>query len=150
MPKSSTVVIDAGIGIFQVIDDPFSDLVANLWIGWIQDDLTVCAPTLWLNETTSILHKIYMQKLISEERSWEALEALLNLSIEFVTADTEMCRKAYQWASQLNQNQAYDSFYLALAEKLDAEFWTTDQRLVNRARQINIDWAHWIGEKAQG
>lgn len=146
MTRSSAVVIDAGVGIYQVIADPLSEKVDMRWANWIQQGVNVCAPRLWLNEVTSVLHKIYMQKLLSEERAREALDALFGLSIELYDTDSESCRQAFVWATRLGQYQAYDGFYIALAEKLDVPFWTTDQRLVNRAHQLNISWVHWIGE----
>lgn len=146
MTKSSVVVIDAGVGIFQVAGGPLSEQIDARWQGWINEAVSVCAPRMWLNETTSVLHKIFKQNLVSEEQSREALEALLNLSIDFYEVDADACRQAFQWATRLDQHQAYDGFYLALAELLDASFWTTDQRLVNRARQLGIPWIFWAGE----
>jgi predicted nucleic acid-binding protein len=140
------VVIDAGVGIFQVIPGLLSANVEQRWDGWIRDGVNVCAPRLWLNEATSALHKIYKQNLISEEKALEALEALLGLSVDLFEAEPDSCRKAFAWANQLDQYQAYDGFYLVLAEQLDASFWTTDQRLVNRAHQLGITWVHWVGE----
>jgi predicted nucleic acid-binding protein len=146
MTESSAVVIDAAVGIFQVIADPLSDKVDACWTNWFQEGIRVCAPRFWLNESTSVLHKIFMQNLIGEERAREALAALLSLRVELFEADEAACRAAFNWASQLSQSQADHGVYLALAEKLDASFWTADHHLVNRARQIGVDWVNWIGE----
>ena len=59
---------------------------------------------------------------------------------------SKLCERAFDWATRLNQLPVYDSFFLALAEKLDAEFWTADRRLVNGARQVGVEWVHWVGE----
>ena len=142
----SSVVIDAGVGVSQVIADSLSEKVDARWSGWIQEGVRVCAPRLWLNETTSVVHKIFMQKLLGEERAMEALEALLGLSVELHDADAETCRQAFTWATRLAEYQAYDGFYLALAAKLDVPFWTTDQHLVNRAHQLGASWVFWVGE----
>ncbi len=40
--------------------------------------------------------------------------------------------------------QAYDGFYLAVAERKGAELWTADEKLVNRAKQLNISWIRRI------
>ena len=146
MIKSSAVIIDAGIGVLQVVAEPLSGRAESLWSRWIQDGLDVCAPRLWLHEATSALHKIYMQRMISEEIARQALEGLLGLNVTFYDDDPESCRAAFGWATRLNQYQAYDGYYLALAEKLNSLFWTTDQRLVNRVRQLGVSWVHWIGE----
>jgi predicted nucleic acid-binding protein len=144
--KSSYVVIDAGLGVLQIIADPRSEQAATLWSRWIMDGIDICAPYLWLYETTSVLHKISLQQNISEEIVQQALEALLGLNVAFYEVDPDSCRLAYHWATRLNQHAAYDGYYMALAEQLNSNFWTTDQRLVNRARQIGVSWVHWIGE----
>jgi predicted nucleic acid-binding protein len=144
--KSSAVVIDAGLGILQVIADPRSGEAENLWSRWIDEGLEVCAPSLWLHEATSVLHKIYMQHLIREESSQKALEALLSLDLTLYDPTPESCKAAYHWSTRLNQHSAYDGFYLVLAERLDCTFWTTDQRLANRARQLGVTWVHCLGE----
>jgi hypothetical protein len=39
---------------------------------------------------------------------------------------------------------AYDSQYLAVAERLKCEFWTADSRLVN-AVAPHLTWVKWMG-----
>jgi predicted nucleic acid-binding protein len=41
---------------------------------------------------------------------------------------------------------AYDCFYLALAQRLDTEFWTADRPLSRAALQADAPWVKWIGE----
>ena len=38
---------------------------------------------------------------------------------------------------------AYDAHYLALAEHLEAEFWTTDRRLTVKV-QSSLPWVHLV------
>jgi predicted nucleic acid-binding protein len=144
--KSSVIVIDAGLGVLQVAADRLSERAELLWTRWIQDGIEVCAPHLWLYEATSVIHKIYMQHMIGEDIAQQALEALLGLNVTFYDDNPETCRGAFHWATRLNQYPAYDGYYLALAEQLNAAFWTTDHRLVSRARQLGISWVHWVGE----
>lgn len=146
MTRPSVVVIDAGVAILQAVADPLSERVDELWTHWIQEGFLICAPQLWLNEVTSALHKIYRQNLITEEQAQQALEALLGLNVELYEANADACRQAFSWATRLDHFQAYDGFYLALAESLQAPLWTTDRRLVNRVRQLDINWTHWVGE----
>ena len=46
--------------------------------------------------------------------------------------------RALELASQLDQRDAYDSHYLALAEELDCDFWTADARFY-RAAESSVD-----------
>jgi predicted nucleic acid-binding protein len=68
------------------------------------------------------------------------------LDLEIVRETDNLFISAFRWASRLGQHAAYDGFYLALSEHLDAEFWSLDQRTVNRTQQMGVSWAHWIGE----
>ncbi|PJH75788.1 MAG: hypothetical protein CO064_04780 [Anaerolineae bacterium CG_4_9_14_0_8_um_filter_58_9] len=67
--------------------------------------------------------------------------------MEIVNEDEELSQRALELAGNLSQSKAYDAFYLALAEKLVAEFWTADERLFNRCRKdLKLSWVHWIEE----
>ena len=45
---------------------------------------------------------------------------------------------------RLNRAAAYDSFYLALAETLGSELWTTDNHLYNAAAQ---PWVRLVSDE---
>ena len=44
---------------------------------------------------------------------------------------------AYDWTLRLRRAAAYDSFYLALAETLGVDLWTTDRRL---RTAVDLPW----------
>ena len=46
-------------------------------------------------------------------------------------------RRAMELAAQLRQDAAYDAYYLALAELLDCELWTADQRFYRAATPLH-------------
>jgi hypothetical protein len=43
---------------------------------------------------------------------------------------------------RLKRAAAYDSYYLALAESLNCDLWTTDSRLVNA---VKLRWVRLVG-----
>ncbi len=45
----------------------------------------------------------------------------------------DLHRRAMELAQELGQGAAYDSHYLALAEILDCEMWTADERFYRSA-----------------
>jgi predicted nucleic acid-binding protein len=101
---------------------------------------------LWLAEATSTIRRATHLKRISEQKGQEAITRIFALEIETIPADESLCKAALTWANRLQQVRAYDAFYLAVAERLQTEFWTADKRLVNAAQQLGASWVHWIGE----
>ena len=143
MNSCQTCVVDANITVWTVIPDPY---------GWGKARMRrvmqgeVIVPGLWVYEVTSVLYRHARSQPEGETWLEQTLPPLLALADEIVHPDPELALAAASWAKRLGQAKAYDAFYLALAERLGAEFWTGDQRLYNRARQIGADFVRWLGE----
>lgn len=60
--------------------------------------------------------------------------------------DGELHRSALAWAGRLGQDDTSAGQHLALAERIQAEFWTADQGLAEQAAAMRIDWVRWIGK----
>jgi len=58
--------------------------------------------------------------------------------------DDDLLKEAYELAVRFNRPRAYDSQYMALAERFDCEFWTADERLVN-STQSQFSRIRWLG-----
>jgi predicted nucleic acid-binding protein len=106
----------------------------------------LAVPALWVYEVTSTLAKAVYFKQVTAEESKAALHQALDLDIEIIAPDESQSLLALDWALRLNRAAAYDSYYLAIADALEAPLWTADQRLVNAVRDQKLDWVHWIGE----
>jgi predicted nucleic acid-binding protein len=63
--------------------------------------------------------------------------------VEFVE-DNEMLKAAYELATQFNRPRTYDTQYMALAARMNCEFWTADERLFN-ATQGQFSLIRWQG-----
>jgi len=68
------------------------------------------------------------------DAAWRLLERL-------VREEVELCSRAYRWAERLGQMAVYDAIYVALAERLDALFYTADRALATRCWQVG---AHFV------
>ncbi|HHH41838.1 MAG TPA: PIN domain-containing protein [Chloroflexi bacterium] len=143
--KSYSVVIDAGLFLVTVFPHPYQDAVHSLWRQWIEEQRPLCAPHLWVAEVTSGLRRAIWERILTPAEAERALNRMLQLPITFIP-DTTLAQSALIWAGRLRQKRAYDAFYLALAERLSVEFWSTDRRLIARAHQLGVTWAHWVGE----
>jgi predicted nucleic acid-binding protein len=53
-------------------------------------------------------------------------------------------RDALRLARRLGLRSTYDAHYLALADDLDCEFWTADERLYNAVRE-RFPLIRWLG-----
>ena len=124
------VCVDAGIIISLVTSEVQSQKALDLWTKWMREDVQVVAPSLLNYEVTSALHRKVLRGILSYEDARRSLETVLSLDIEFFD-HPELSLRAYDIASRYNLSTAYDAFYLASAEMLGCEFWTSDERLYN-------------------
>lgn len=138
-------VVDANIVVNTVMS--MTDDLKLFWERVDQEQITPCAPRLWVSEVTSTVRFLVSQKELSSDEAEEALRTMHGLRVEIINEDEELSLRALELAGKLRQSKAYDAFYLALAEKLVVEFWTADERLFNRCRKdLKLNWVHWIGE----
>jgi predicted nucleic acid-binding protein len=138
-------VVDANITIQTAID--ITESLEKFWERVDKEQITPCAPRLWLSEVTSAIRFLVSQKEVTPDDAEDALRTIHGLRIEIINEDEELSLRALELAGKLGQSKAYDAFYLLLAEKLVVDFWTMDERLVNRCRKdLKLNWVHWIGE----
>jgi predicted nucleic acid-binding protein len=140
--SSSALVIDAGIGFRLVVPHAEQPKLRNQVAQAYREGVRIYAPTLWRYELTTIFTKAvhFQQMTIEEARS--GLQLALELTIELVQPDSSLTLLAFGWTERLGRAAAYDSFYLALAERLGCELWTVDRRLVNAT---NLAWVRDVG-----
>jgi predicted nucleic acid-binding protein len=143
---SSSAVVDANFSVHAVMDTELSPLAIQVWRRLLSNGTKLYAPGLWCYETTSVIHRYHFTGRITGDEAEEALAILNRMQVRFIPDDLRLRQAAMRWASLLHQKAAYDGFYLAAAEQLSADFWTADRSLANNARQVGINWAHWIGD----
>ena len=142
----TTVVIDANLSLAQVVPLPYSTVVLALMRDWVWRRARVIVPGLWEYEVTSGLRRACASGHLRPEQARSALGEILSMGFEIIPATVEMHLLALEWAERLGQARAYDAQYLVLAEQMGATLWTADQRLVNRALQLGVNWVRWVGE----
>ena len=83
---------------------------------------------------------------MSVEQAGDGVEEMLSprLAIE-LHAPTDLYRRALNLTSQLSQSAVYDCIYLALAEGLNGQLWTADERFY-RAASLQFSNVRWLGE----
>lgn len=133
-----SAVIDANIAIYCVIPSQPHAAALELLERLVQQEVELYVPHLWLVEVTMGIRKAIAAGYLSGESGDLTLEAALNLPVQIIPAAAVICRRALSWADRLGQTAAYDAVYLALAESLNADFYTTDRKLFNRCRDLAL------------
>lgn len=129
------LTIDAGVAFKLITPHPHQQIYIDLVDGWHRTGHQLCAPSLWAYEITSAITKMVHFGHLSSAAGRDGLLLAYQLGIELVSPDENQALRALEWTERLERAAAYDSFYLALAEALDCEFWTVDRRLFNAVAQ---------------
>jgi predicted nucleic acid-binding protein len=85
----------------------------------------LAAPDLVDVETVAVLRKRWLAGTISERRFASAVEDLQDIDLDRYPT-LRFMRRAYELRANMT---AHDAAYVALAEILNCELWTADQRL---------------------
>ena len=135
-------VLDASVGVALVLPLPYS-VQATALLGELRGT-EIQVPVLWEYEVVSTLRKAVAGGSLASEAAERALDRLLALPDVRVAPDPPLHRSALRWAERIGQIVAYDAQYLALAERLGADFWTADRRLARCAQETGADWVRCL------
>ncbi len=139
----SWVVADSNIFLATAMKEDFSTQARALVAAWHNSDVRIATPYLFRYELVSTIRKHVSRGTITLDDGRRTLNGLLQQPVETFTDETLLTR-AFELATQINQTVAYDSVYLALAEQLGCEFWTSDLRFFNITSHA-FDWVKWVG-----
>jgi len=140
---SALICVDASLTLKLVLAEPDSPVARSLWADWEERDMDVVSPSLWAYEVTSVIrNKVHRGKITSDEGE-RAFAIIHKLGVRLIVLP-DLHERAWEMAKELNRPAAYDAHYLALAQTLDCEFWTADERLYNAVRD-QLPWVRWLG-----
>lgn len=126
---SSWICVDASC-VVRLLTAPEDEDIVAAWREATAQNRLFAAPTLLLYEISSALDRYEYGGVIAADMVDEALNAAWKLPVRLF-GDEQLHRDAVELARQLAQAATYDAHYLALARRLDGEFWTADRRLFN-------------------
>ena len=141
---NGSVVVDASLAVKWLVEEDDSDKPHAALQAWAAQGITRIAPYLMPFEVANALHRRVLRGELNVGDSTRMIARLLESSLE-VHQPPGLHVRALQFASQLNQNAAYDAHYLALAESVGCELWTADERFY-RVTNPGIETVRWIGE----
>ena len=143
---SKKIVVDANLVAATVTPILGLEKAEVVFIRLMQEGCNLYAPEWWLAEVISVLRQQVYRRLISPESAHDAVEDVFSLNVEMVPLDVPLCQRALDWAEVIHHSKIYDSIYLALAERLHADFWTADKKLAEAARAAGAKWVNWAGD----
>ena len=136
------VVLDANLLVALAVPTDYSERAAAEMNRWLERGVDLFAPVLWSYEAVSSLRKFVAAGQLRRDEADVALDQLLAFDVQDVAPTVELHQRALIWAERLQDFVAYDSAYLALAEQLDAPFWTADRKLAKRLRALGFNRVH--------
>ena len=140
---SRPLVIDASVVLRMMLPSREQAYLQKEVERLLEEGGTLCAPTLWVYEVTSALCKGVYFGRISGDQSRLMLARAQALGVQLYQPDDLQVSLAHEWMRRLHRAASYDSFYLALADTLSCELWTTDKRLVNAAA---VPWVRLVSD----
>jgi predicted nucleic acid-binding protein len=139
------ICADASVAVKWILDEERSDQAIALYEATAKANQPIVAPPLLPLEITNILRqRMRTRDGISLVAATQHLEDFLALPIDYHNP-MGLHHQALVLADALGLPATYDAHYLALAEHLDCELWTDDQRLI---RQVvnSLPFVRWIGD----
>jgi predicted nucleic acid-binding protein len=139
------VCVDASIAVKVVVTEPDSDKADALFDEWANNGTRLIAPAFFDVETDSILRqKVMLRREMQPEQAEMAWAKLQNMPIQQLSVVGQR-QRAWEISIDLGLATVYDATYLALAELRGCEFWTADERLLNRATG-KLAFVKWLGD----
>ncbi|PKB64962.1 MAG: hypothetical protein BZY80_01210 [SAR202 cluster bacterium Io17-Chloro-G2] len=138
------VVVDASVAVKWLVREVYSDQAEILTRAWVRQGTRIIAPYLMPVEVSNALLRKARERRITVESAAALVETLVNRDIT-MWEPPDLHSRALQLAEILDQSAVYDSHYLALAEIMDCDLWTADERF-HRAASPRFPRVRWIGE----
>lgn len=141
--NTSLVCVDANL-VVRLLLDPADEAVNRLWERWESESRQLVAPTLFRYEVINAFHQYRRAGLMDAPAARAAMDGFMDLSIK-VFDDVILHQQAFDLAERFALPAAYDAHYLALAQHLDTEFWTGDEKLTNTVHPT-LSWVHFLSK----
>ena len=144
----SKVCVDVSLALKLVFAEEDSIEAQHLWETWAEEDTETVAPILFAFEGTSVILNRMYRGLVPPEEAELMFGAFHLLGVQLLYPEG-LHKRAWELAKKFNRPQTYEMHYIALAEILDVEFWTADERLYNAIKHGDTK-VKWLGNHELG
>ena len=140
------VVVDASLAVKWLVQEERSEEARATARSWESQGIRMVAPAFMPVEVTNALYRRVIGNEMTVEEAAGLVGILLASGLE-LRQPPHLYGKALALASELQQGAVYDAHYLALADTLNCELWTADERFY-RAASLSAGNLRWIGDSA--
>ena len=123
------VVLDSSVIVKWFKEEKDSDKALELRQAYFEEDFDVVVPDLIFYEISNVMN---FDDSFETDQVKEAMKALRDMNFEVVTPHSGLLDRAIELADE-NDITIYDASFLALADVLNAEMVTTDEKLFKKA-----------------
>lgn len=127
-----TLVLDASVIIKWFTQEEKREQAINLRENYINGEIEIVVPDLLLYEISNALR---FNPNLKEKDIKEAIESLFDIEINIIVPIPEVLQKAVDIAYS-KEITIYDASYVALAQMIDFDFITADEKLYEKIRDI--------------
>jgi len=129
---SRVIIIDASVVAKWLLDDEKSLQADKIKEEFLNNSVTIQAPTVIYYEINNLLKSSAISQRISSLKAVKVYQDFLDL--DFTTySSKELLADTLNKALELNIS-SYDASYIALAEYLKVSLYTADEKLVKKAK----------------
>lgn len=143
------VTIDASLAITWILaEQPHLSRTTALLAEWVRRRIRLIVPGWFGCEVANVLYQRVHGGSLSMADAQANLTAIF-AAVTVVDVEPETAVRAIAIAAEIGEKATHDAQYLALAELLDCQLWTADQRFWNAARS-RFPRLQWIGAYQPG
>jgi len=137
------VVVDSNFIVRLLTKRPESPY-ATLWREWESNGTAVYAPSLLPYEVTNAFWRFENSGTLSSSAVTSSIDRMNDLQIELVST-SEIHLEALEFVRRYWESKAYDSHFLALAQFLECDLWTSDKKLYKRVGR-HLSWVQFVDD----
>jgi predicted nucleic acid-binding protein len=138
---ASRVVVDSNFIVRLLTKHPESRFGA-MWREWESNGTAAFAPALLPYEVTNAFWRFENSGALSSSAVTRSIGRMNDLQIELVSIG-EIHLQALEFVRRHWESKAYDSHFLALAQILKCDLWTSDKKLHNRVGS-HLPWVRFV------
>ena len=142
------MVVDTSLAVKWFLPEDYSVEAMALLRSWQHQGVDRIVPGWFACEVANVLYQRLRSGGVDLLQAQTGVKTILNWTTVH-DVEPAVSERSLEIAAVLGRPASYDSHYVAVAERLDCDLWTADERFWNAASST-FPWIRWIGELSLG